>query len=410
MGPFGSSIKVETFVPDGVPIISGQHLKGYRVEDSPGFNFIEPEHAEKLANANVQRGDVVFTHAGNIGQVSYVPRDSAFERYVISQRQFYLRCDTSQVIPEFITMYFKSPEGQHQLLANTSQVGVPAIAQPVRYLRTIVLPVPPLEEQRAIARVLGALDDRIELNRRMSETLEEMARALFRSWFVDFDPVRAKAEGLPSGLPPDLDALFPASFEASELGEIPAGWEVKSIYESADVIYGAPFSSKLFNEERQGLPLIRIRDLRSGAPQVYTDEALPGSRIVLPGRIVVGMDGEFRAHLWEGTPAYLNQRVCEFVERSPASRAFVLYGLEPLLMEEERTKTATTVIHLLKSDIDRFQLVTPPPSVHEGFRSLVEPLVDLRVSMAAQARALAEQRDALLPRLVSGERRIGVRA
>ena len=87
--------------------------------------------------------------------------------------------------------------------------------------------LPPLEEQRAIARVLGALDDKIELNRRMSETLEEMARALFRSWFVDFDPVRAKAEGRPSGLPPDLDALFPASFEASELGEIPAGWEVR---------------------------------------------------------------------------------------------------------------------------------------------------------------------------------------
>ena len=93
----------------------------------------------------------------------------------------------------------------------------------------IVVPLPPLEEQRAIARVLGALDDRIELNRRMSETLEEMARALFRSWFVDFDPVRAKAEGRPSGLPPDLDALFPASFEASELGEIPAGWEVKAL-------------------------------------------------------------------------------------------------------------------------------------------------------------------------------------
>ena len=91
------------------------------------------------------------------------------------------------------------------------------------FLDSEVVPLPPLEEQRAIARVLGALDDKIELNRRMSETLEEMARALFRSWFVDFDPVRAKAKGRPSGLPPDLDALFPASFEASELGEIPAG-------------------------------------------------------------------------------------------------------------------------------------------------------------------------------------------
>ena len=265
--------------------------------------------------------------------------------------------------------------------------------------------LPPLEEQRAIARVLGALDDRIELNRRKSETLEEMARALFRSWFVDFDPVRAKTEGRPSGLPPGLDALFPASFEESELGEIPAGWGVKSIYASADVIYGAPFSSKLFNENGQGLPLIRIRDLRSGAPQVFTEEVLSGSRVVQPGRIVVGMDGEFRAYLWQGAPAYLNQRVCEFVEREPASRAFLLYGLEDLLREQELTKSATTVIHLLKRDINGFRLVSPPAELHERFRALTDPLLELCVSTAEDARVLSALRDALLPRLLSGELR-----
>ena len=137
MGPFGSSIKVETFVIEGVPIISGQHLHGFRVNDAPGFNFISREHAQRLANANVMRGDIVFTHAGNIGQAAYIPENSKFERYVISQRQFYMRCDRSKAIPEFVALYFKSPEGQHQLLANTSQVGVPSIARPVTYLRTI---------------------------------------------------------------------------------------------------------------------------------------------------------------------------------------------------------------------------------------------------------------------------------
>ena len=193
MGPFGSSIKVNTFVPEGVPVISGQHLHGIRVDDAPGFNFVTPEHAERLANANVRRGDIVFTHAGNIGQVAYIPEDSRFDRYVISQRQFYMRCDRAKAIHEFLAIYFTSPAGQHQLLANASQVGVPSIAQPVTYLRTIEIPLPPLPEQRAIAHVLGTLDDKIELNRRMNETLEAMARALFKSWFVDFDPVRAKA-------------------------------------------------------------------------------------------------------------------------------------------------------------------------------------------------------------------------
>ena len=195
MGPFGSSIKVETFVTEGVPVISGQHLHGFRVDDSPGFNFITAEHAERLANANVQRGDVVFTHAGNIGSVSYIPDNSQFERYVISQRQFYMRCDQAQVIPEFVAAYFKTPAGQHQLLANSSPVGVPSIAQPVSYLRTIEIPLPSLREQRRIAEILGALDDKIELNRRTNATLEQMAHALFKSWFVDFDPVRAKMNG-----------------------------------------------------------------------------------------------------------------------------------------------------------------------------------------------------------------------
>ena len=201
MGPFGSSIKVETFVAEGVPIISGQHLHGLRLDETAGFNFITEEHADRLRNANVQKGDVIFTHAGNIGQVAYIPEDSIYDRYIISQRQFYMRCDPQRVIPEFVSYYFKTREGLHRLLANTSQVGVPSIAQPVSYLRTIPIPLPPLSEQRAIAHILSILDDKIELNRRMNETLEALARVLFKSWFVDFDPVRAK-NGEPRPRPP----------------------------------------------------------------------------------------------------------------------------------------------------------------------------------------------------------------
>ncbi len=142
MGPFGSSIKVETFVPEGVPVISGQHLRGFMLEDNT-FNFIALDHAERLKKANVERGDVLFTHAGNIGQVAYIPENSKYERYVMSQRQFFMRCDRTQVSPIFIALYFGTSEGQHRLLANTSSSGVPSIAQPVTYLRTIPLTIPP---------------------------------------------------------------------------------------------------------------------------------------------------------------------------------------------------------------------------------------------------------------------------
>ena len=142
MGPFGSSIKVSTFVEKGIPIISGQHLKATLLEDGE-YRFITEEHADRLAKTNVRRGDIIFTHAGNIGQVAYVPKSAAYERYVISQRQFYMRCDTSKISPLFVLYFFKTPHGQHQLLANTSSTGVPSIARPVTYLRSILLCVPP---------------------------------------------------------------------------------------------------------------------------------------------------------------------------------------------------------------------------------------------------------------------------
>ncbi len=123
---------------------------------------------------------------------------------------------------------------------------------------------PPSTEQRAIAHILGTLDDKIELNRRMNETLEAMARALFKSWFVDFDPVRAKAEGRDPGLPKPLADLFPDSFEDSEMGEIPSGWHASPVYDLATYINGAAYRAFEPNEERRGLPIIKIAELKAG--------------------------------------------------------------------------------------------------------------------------------------------------
>jgi type I restriction enzyme S subunit len=198
MGPFGSSIKVSTFADDGIPVISGQHLRGTILDDST-FNFVTPEHADELSRSNVQRGDVVFTHAGNIGQVAYIPDTSRYERYVISQRQFYLRCEPKRMSPLYIVHYFKTAAGRHRLLANASSTGVPSISQPVTYLRGLPILVPPwplLEAFDVSARVayraiaakscesctLAALRDAllpklISGRLRVNDTAEFMARA-----------------------------------------------------------------------------------------------------------------------------------------------------------------------------------------------------------------------------------------
>jgi type I restriction enzyme S subunit len=267
--------------------------------------------------------------------------------------------------------------------------------------------IPDVDTQRAIARILGALDDKIELNRRMNETLEAMAQALFKSWFVNFDPVRAKAEGRrPGGMDDATAALFPDGFEESALGEIPGGWSTGPVHSLADVVYGAPFASARFNAQGQGLPLIRIRDLASHQPEVYTDELHPKATEIRPGDIVVGMDGEFRAHIWRGPLSLLNQRVCTFRPKRAVLRGFLALSLQAPLEFFERSKTGTTVIHLGKADIDTFSMLIPDPSVLGRFGDLVEPMVDKLVANAAESRTICAVRDALLPKLLSGEIRV----
>ncbi|MDR7555229.1 MAG: restriction endonuclease subunit S [Armatimonadota bacterium] len=399
MGPFGSSIKVETFVPDGVPVISGQHLNGFKVDDSVGFNYITLDHAERLKNANVQRGDVIFTHAGNIGQVAYVPPDSKHERYVISQRQFYMRPDTSKVLPEFVVAYFKTAEGQHKLLANTSQVGVPSIAQPVTYLRTIEIPLPPLPEQRAIAHILGTLDDKIELNRRMSETLEQMARALFKAWFVDFEPVRAKMEGrwrrgqsLP-GLPAHLYDLFPERLVDSELGEIPEGWEVARLGDLIELAYGKSLKEQ---ERRTG----SVPVYGSNGQVGWHDEALARG----PG-IVVGRKGNPGTVTWVPSDFFAIDTTFYVVRKS---RCLSLYFLFYALSSHDLPSLAadSAVPGLNRNFVYANLQVYPSTEVMDAFDKVVIPLFNQRYRNDVESRTLTTLRDALLPKLISAEIRV----
>ena len=267
---------------------------------------------------------------------------------------------------------------------------------------------PPLEEQRAIARVLGTLDDRIELNRRMSETLEEMARALFRSWFVDFDPVRAKAEGRPSGLPPDLDALFPASFEASELGEIPAGWEVRSLDEIATFTNGLALQ-RFPPEGDEWLPVIKIAEMKRG----YTEKTGKASTsidqryIVDDGDLLFSWSGSLEMVLWTHGRGALNQHLFK-VTSDEFPRWFYLGWTREHLDEFRRIAAgkATTMGHIQRHHLTDAKVAAPPPEVVAAGDAAVARLVEQQVRHAVGARTVAAQRDVLLPRLVSGEMRV----
>ena len=256
--------------------------------------------------------------------------------------------------------------------------------------------------------MLGALDDKIELNRRTSETLEEMARALFRSWFVDFDPVRAKAEGRPSGLPPDLDALFPASFEASELGEIPAGWEVRSLDEIATFTNGLALQ-RFPPEGDEWLPVIKIAEMKRG----YTEKTGKASTsidqryIVDDGDLLFSWSGSLEMVLWAHGRGALNQHLFK-VTSDEYPRWFYL-GWTREHLDDFRgiaAGKATTMGHIQRHHLTDAKVAAPPPGAVEGADANLAALVEQQVRHAIEARTLATQRDTLLPRLVAGELRV----
>lgn len=424
MGPFGSSIKVETFVPKGIPVISGAHLHGTRLKDGE-YNFVSLEHAEKLKNANVFRGDVIFTHAGNIGQAAYIPESSLYERYVISQRQFYLRCDRSKVQPEFVAYYFKSRQGRHKLLANASQVGVPSIARPSSYLKTIEIPLPPLDEQRAIAHILGTLDDKIELNRRMNETLEAIARAMFKSWFVDFDPVRAKMNGESPesicqrlGLTPDLLALFPDRLVDSELGEIPAGWEVSPL-EKLTSYLNRGVSPKYI--EDGGILVLNQKCVRDGYVDTSKGRRHDPAQRKVDGRHLengdilvnstgVGTLGRVAQILSIAEPTIVDSHVT-VVRADPRKVSWNYLGITLLGRQSEIEalgEGSTGQTELSRVRLGTISILVPPKRLRIHFDDYV---VNLRLHTSTnntENATLAQARDAILPKLLSGELQVPV--
>ena len=265
-------------------------------------------------------------------------------------------------------------------------------AQPglsIQTLSKLEIYLPPLSQQQRIVNLLGALDHKIEINRRINDNLEQQAQALYKSWFVDFEPFK------------DSD------FVESDLGLIPKGWSTGSIYKYVNVIYGAPYKSTLFNENKEGYPLIRIRDLKTFSPQFYTTEVLPQTEYIKSGDVVAGMDAEFIPCLWQGETGVLNQRCCKFVGKDKEiNNLFVLHLVKPELEYVQSYKTGTTVSHLGKADIDRFIVILPDEAIVHQFSKICRPLLDEQNKCAIEIRRLTNLRDALLPKLMSGELKI----
>ena len=298
-------------------------------------------------------------------------------------------------------------EGNKKRLSNIVEfTGLGAGKLDTKLLQDLTFKIPPIHYQKNLIKFIDSIDSKIELKKESNKNLEEIAKALFKSWFIDFDPVNAKSEGRSTGLPDGISDLFPNSFEEVESRKIPNGWSVNSIYELAKVIYGAPFSSKLFNNDGRGIPLVRIRDLKKGNPGFWTEEIHPNGCLIEPGDIVVGMDGEFRTYLWDNQKCWMNQRICKFVPYERINNCFLRYSISKPLLMIERSETATTVIHLGKSDIDSFRVIFPCQKIQKLFGEITEPIEKSIIRNNQETRTLNLLREILVPKLISGELKI----
>jgi type I restriction enzyme S subunit len=275
-------------------------------------------------------------------------------------------------------------------------------------LKSLSISVPPKEEQRAIANILRSLDERIELSRKISETLEAMAQVLFRSWFVDFDPIQAKADGRDLGLPASIADQIPSSFEDSRLGPIPKGWSVCGLEELGTFLNGLALQKYPAGEDGS-LPAIKIAQLRAGstenADRVSKD--IPSNYRINDGDVLFSWSGSLECVVWTAGPGALNQHLFK-VTSEKYSKWFYLGWILHHLPEFRRIAAAkaTTMGHIQRHHLREALVVAPPASLLGTLEGIFEPLLQASITIRLQSKTLSQIRDTLLPRLISGELRI----
>ena len=371
----------------------------------------------------LEEGDLLVTmtdlskQADTLGYPAVVPACTDGRRYLHNQRLGkVIPKDTGELHTRFVYYLMCGAKYRHEVLASATGTTVKHTS-PNR-IRQFRFSLPPLPEQQAIARVLGALDDKIELNRRMNETLEEMARALFKSWFVDFEPVRAKmerrwrrGESLP-GLPADLYDLFPDRLVDSELGEIPEGWGVGVLNDSIELLSGgtpktsAPeywngdipwFTAKDAPRLSDVYVLTTERSITSLGVENSSTKVLPADTTIVTARGTVG-----RLALL-GVPMAMNQ-TCYGIRGSGRYPDIFTYFRLRSVIEELQAKTHGTIFDTITRETFKFvDCVMPSVRVTIEFEHAVQPMMSQLLGNLKQTHSLVAQRDALLPRLVSGE-------
>jgi type I restriction enzyme, S subunit len=375
MGPFGSNIKAENFVESGVPVIRGKNFNFNKYIDGD-FVYICDEKADELEKSNCFPDDLVFTHRGTIGQVGLIPKGK-FPRYVISQSGMKLTVDKNFLDENYLFYFFKSDIGQHELLKNESQVGVPAISSPLSSLKSVDLKLPPLSEQKDIASVLSSLDDKIDVLHRQNKTLEAMAETFFRQWFVE---------------------------EAQE------DWEGGKLGEFVTITRGASPRPIIKYIKNGTIPWIKIADATRSSSfyinstrEFIIEEGISKSVRVFPGDLILSNSAtcglpfivELEGCIHDGWLLFRNFNIL--------SKFFVFFFLKRINKELNNVADGSVQNNLNTSILKELELKIPDGHMLKRFDDSVITIINKIKNNNKQIHTLEKLRDTLLPKLMSGE-------
>jgi len=395
---------------DGFPYVAIPQLKDGRIDLNGVRRISADDFTEWTRKANPQAHDVVLSRRCNPGETAFVP---AGLRFALGQNLVLLRSDGTRVYPPFLRWLVRGPKWWEQV--NTFiNVGAVFESLKCRDIPRFPLPLPPLPEQKRIAHILGALDDKIELNRRMNATLEGISRAIFKSWFVDFDPVRQKAVGKqPVGMDAQTAALFPDSFEDSEIGEVPSGWEVTPLPEIVEV---NPARSLRRGETAPYLDMANMPTIGHTPDELIARPFASGTRFMngdtLMARITPCLENGKTAFIdclqanevaW-GSTEFIVLRPHpplppEFAYCSARDDGFREFAIQSMTGSSGRQRVPA-------ESLGHFRLARPPAGLCEVFAERVQPCFRRIRAAADESRTLATLRDTLLPKLLSGEVRV----
>ena len=380
VGPMASE-----YLDQGIPFLRSQNVDPLRVNDTD-LKFISKEFHARLKKSELSPGDVVIVRTGKPGACAVIPQTLPVAN---CSDLVIVRCG-NKLDPRFLAYYVNSVAAHH---VNSHLVGAVQQHFNVASARRMFLRLPELTEQRAIAHILGTLDDKIELNRRMSETLEAMARTLFKSWFVDFDPVRAKMEGRDPGLPKEIADLFPSRMVESEIGEIPEGWVIQKLGDLLELAYGRA---------------LKAESRRLGAIPVYGSRGQVGwhdERLVEGPGIVVGRKGNPGVVTWVPKDFFpIDTTFFVIPKLNPSWIEFFYFAL---MGHDLASLGADSAVPGLNRNLAYMNdQVVPPEPLVKRFERVAGGLLNRAHSLAGETATIVGLRDTLLPKLMTGQLRV----